>query len=109
MKSFFCKIVRPIESTMELEKYMIPCLNKKLFGIDCLGCGTQRAMLSIFKGDFTAAFYQFPAIYTTILFFGFVGLHFIDKSRNYHRMMISLAIVNATIMIISYLIKMTHS
>lgn len=93
---------------MELEKYMIPCLNKKLFGIDCLGCGTQRAIVFLIKGDFVAAFNQFPAIYTTLLFFGFVGLHFIDKSRNYHKIMIALAITNAAIMIVSYIYKMTH-
>lgn len=93
---------------MDLEKYMLPCLNKKLFGIECLGCGTQRAIVLILKGDFIAAFYQFPAIYTTLLFFGFVGLHFIDKSRNYHKTMISLAIFNTILMIVSYIYKMTH-
>ena len=94
---------------MDLEKYMIPCLNKKLFGIECLGCGTQRAIILILKGDFDGAFFQFPAIYTTLLFFGIVGLHFVDKSRNYHKLIVSLAIINAIIMIVSYIYKMTHS
>jgi hypothetical protein len=93
---------------LDLEEYMIPCLNKKLFGIDCLGCGTQRAIVLILKGDFIDAFFQFPAIYTTLLFFGIVGLHFVDKSRNYHKLIISLAIINAIIMIVSYIYKMTH-
>ncbi len=93
---------------LDLEKYMIPCLNKKLFGIDCLGCGTQRALVLILKGNFAEAFFQFPAIYTTILFFGMLALHFIDKSRNYHKIIIVLAIVNAIIMIVSYIYKMTH-
>jgi len=92
---------------LDIEKYMIPCLNKKLFGVECLGCGTQRALLLIFKGQFSDAFYQFPAIYTTILFFGILGLHFLDKSRNYHKIIVSLAIVNAIIMIVSYIYKMT--
>ncbi len=92
---------------MDLEKYMIPCLNKKLFGVECLGCGTQRALLLISRGHFLDAFYQFPAIYTTILFFGILGLHFLDKSRNYHKIIVSLAIVNAIIMIVSYIYKIT--
>jgi len=87
---------------------MIPCLNKQLFGIDCLGCGTQRALLLVLKGNFTEAFFQFPAIYTTILFFSLLALHFVDKSRNYHRILIGLAIVNAVIMIVSYILKMFH-
>lgn len=93
---------------MKIEDYMIPCLSKSLFGVECLGCGTQRALILVFKGEFTAAFYMYPAIYTMLLFFSIVGLHFIDKSRNYHKLMISLAIINAIIMIFSYIYKQTH-
>jgi len=50
-----------------LENYMIPCVNKKILGIECLGCGMQRATAFLFSGDFVAAFKMFPAIYT--LFF----------------------------------------
>lgn len=93
---------------MKIEDFMIPCVNKTLFGIDCFGCGTQRAFLLILKGEFLEAFYMFPAIYTTILFFIILGLNFIDKSRNYHKLIISLALINAIIMIISYFYKLTN-
>lgn len=93
---------------MDVNDYMVPCLNKSLFGVECFGCGTQRALALILKGEFAAAFYMFPAIYTTILFFIIIGLHFIDKSRNYHKLIISLAILNAVIMIISYIYKQTN-
>ena len=87
---------------------MIPCVNKKIFGVECLGCGTQRALVLLFRGEFTAAFEMFPAIFTTIIFFIIIGLHFIDKTRNYHKLIIGLAIINAIIMIISYIYKMTN-
>ncbi|SFA91459.1 Protein of unknown function [Flavobacterium swingsii] len=93
---------------MKIEDFMIPCVNKTLFGIDCFGCGTQRAFVLILKGEFVEAFYMFPAIYTTILFFIILGLNFIDKSRNYHKIIISLAIINAFIMVISYIYKLTN-
>ncbi|MFM9989001.1 DUF2752 domain-containing protein [Flavobacterium sp.] len=93
---------------MKIEDFMIPCVNKTLFGVDCLGCGTQRAFVLILKGEFIEAFYMFPAIYTTILFFIILGLNFIDKSRNYHKLIISLAIINAAIMIASYIYKLTN-
>ncbi|MET0759363.1 MAG: DUF2752 domain-containing protein [Flavobacterium sp.] len=83
-------------------------MNKKLFGVDCLGCGTQRAFMLLLNGEFSAALHMFPAIYTTLLLFGFLGLHFIDKSRSYHKIIIGLAITNAVIMIISYIYKMTN-
>ena len=93
---------------LDLEKYMIPCLNKKLFGTDCLGCGTQRALILILKGNYSAAFHQFPAIYTMLLLFGFLALHWIDKNRDYQKIIVSLAIINAIIMIVAYIYKMTH-
>ena len=93
---------------MKAEDFMLPCMNKSLFGIECFGCGTQRALLLVFKGEFVQAFYTFPAIYTTILFFIIIGLHFLDKSRDYHKVIIFLAIINAIIMIISYFYKQTN-
>ncbi len=91
-----------------MEEYMVPCMNKKLFGIECFGCGTQRSLWMLLQGDFVGALKMFPAIYTTILLFAFIGLHFIDKSRNYKNMIIGLAIANAVIMVVSYFYKLTH-
>ncbi len=86
---------------------MIPCMNKKLFGIECPGCGSQRSFFMLINGKFSAAFHIFPAIYSMLLLFLFLGLHFIDKSRDYQKIIISLAIINALIMIISYIYKIT--
>jgi hypothetical protein len=91
---------------MNWQNYMIPCLSKSLFGLDCPGCGVQRSLLLVLKGDFLAAFHMFPAIYSTILFFSFLGLHLIDKSHNYHKILTRLAIINAIIMVVAYFYKM---
>lgn len=87
---------------------MLPCMNKSLFGIDCIGCGAQRSLLLLINGDFTNAFYQFPAIYTSLLLFGYIGLHFIDTSRDYQKIITGMAITNASIMIIAYIYKITN-
>lgn len=91
-----------------MEEYMVPCMNKQLFGVDCPGCGTQRALALLSRGEFVAAFHMFPAIYTTILLFFFIAMHFIDRSHKYHKIIIGLAITNAVIMIIAYIYKITH-
>jgi len=80
-------------------------MSKKLFGVECLGCGTQRAFALILKGDFVAAFQMYPAIYTLLLFFLSIGLHFTDKKRNYDKIISFLAIVNGIIMITSFIYK----
>lgn len=87
---------------------MLPCVNKKIFGIECLGCGTQRAFMLVLKGEFAEAFRMFPAIFTTILLFIFIGLLIFDKKRNYNTIVSGLAIINAVIMIISYIYKITN-
>lgn len=86
---------------------MLPCMSKKLFGIECLGCGTQRAFVLLLKGEFVEAFKMYPAIYTLIPFFLLISLHLIDKSRNYTTYIKWLAIINGIIMITSYIIKIT--
>jgi hypothetical protein len=90
---------------MALDEYMIPCMSKKIFGVECLGCGTQRAMALLFNGDFVGAFNMFPAIYTLLLLFASLGLHFIDKKRNYNKPIIYLAITNGIVMIVSFFFK----
>ncbi|MFC6095051.1 DUF2752 domain-containing protein [Flavobacterium qiangtangense] len=91
-----------------MEEYMLPCLSKKFFGMECMGCGSQRALVMVFKGDFLNAFHMFPAIYSTLIFFLFVALHFIDKTRSYHKLIIYSAIINAVIMVVAFLIKISN-
>ena len=89
-----------------MENYMLPCMFKKMFGIDCIGCGIQRSFNLILHGEFVKAFTMFPAIYTTLLFFFAVAFYAIDPKHRSHKVVISLAISNAVIMIASYAYKM---
>lgn len=83
-------------------------MNKQLFGIDCPGCGMQRAFALILRGEFLDALFMFPAIYTMVAFFGLIALNFLDKKRNYHKIIIALGIINGLIMIISYIYKILN-
>ena len=84
---------------------MLPCLSKILFGVECLGCGFQRGFLLLLQGDFGGAFKMYPAIFTTLLFLGILGLNFIDKNRNYKKIIIASAILNGVFMIVGYYFK----
>ena len=86
---------------------MLPCMFKKMFGIECIGCGIQRSFDLVIHGQFSAAFKIFPPIYTLILFFIILFLHFIDKSRNYNKAIIYLVIINGIIMLTNYIYKIT--
>ena len=90
---------------MKIEDYMLQCPSKKFLGIECFGCGTQRALVMVFEGRFVEAFQMFPAVYTLLLFFATVVLTFVDKKRNYGNILVILGIINALIMVISYFYK----
>ncbi len=91
---------------LPLEKYMLPCLNKKLFGVDCLGCGMQRSIVLLLKGEFSAAFHMYPAIYPLMLLLAFIGFNFFIQFKNGKSIKVGLMIFTALTMIISYVIKM---
>ncbi|MFY0631158.1 MAG: DUF2752 domain-containing protein [Flavobacteriaceae bacterium] len=87
---------------------MLPCLNKKMFGVECLGCGIQRSFVLLVKGEFVEAFKIYPAIYTLLILGLFVLLNFKVKFKNSRRIILTLVIINAVIIIVSYGIKMNH-
>lgn len=87
------------------EEYMLPCLNKTLFGVECMGCGIQRSVSLILQGEFIAAFYMYPAIYTLILLFTFVGLNYVKNYKFASKVIISLAIINVLIIIGNFILK----
>lgn len=93
---------------LALRDFMLPCLNKQLFGIDCPGCGMQRSVALLLKGDFVAAFKMYPAIYTLIVLVGFLLVNWTVKFKNGFQIKLMLLLLNAGIIIISYIIKMNN-
>lgn len=84
---------------------MFPCPSKTFFGIECLGCGAQRALWSLLQGNFKEAFYLYPAIYTLIpLAFVFL-LNKVHKTQSYAVSLKVLLIVNLVLIVSSYAYK----
>lgn len=97
-----------IMSHSKLDNYMLPCINKKLFGIECPGCGMQRSISLLLEGHFKEAFEMYPAIYTLILLLTFLTFNLFIKFRFDFKIKMGLIILNAIIIFISYIIKMNH-
>lgn len=91
-----------------LEEYMLQCTNKQLFGIECLGCGMQRATALLFRGEWIAAFKMYPAIYTIILLVALVIFNYFIKFKYDQQIKIGLLLLNAVIIVVSYFIKMSN-
>ena len=91
-----------------MEEFMLPCLNKQLFGVDCLGCGAQRALVLVFQGQFSAAFRMYPAIYTILILLIFLLINFFVNFKKALQIKAGLLILNAVIIIVSYYFKMEN-
>ncbi|WP_336958535.1 DUF2752 domain-containing protein [Chryseobacterium contaminans] len=90
---------------MKIEDFMLTCPSKKFLGVECLGCGAQRAIVLVFEGQFSEAFKMYPAVYTVLLFFFILGLSFVDKKRKYSSVLMVLIVINLVIMVVSYVYK----
>lgn len=91
-----------------MEEFMLPCLNKQLFGLDCLGCGGQRAAIFLLQGDFVSAYKMYPAIYAISLLFLFLIADLLFKFKYSLQIKIGLILLSAAVIIGSYIIKMSH-
>ncbi|MGE8511202.1 MAG: DUF2752 domain-containing protein [Chryseobacterium culicis] len=90
---------------MDIDDFMLTCPSKKFLGVECLGCGAQRAVVLVFEGKFAEAFQMYPAVYTLLIFFIILGLSFIDKKRKYGNILLIMIIINLIIMVIGYIYK----
>lgn len=91
-----------------MEEYLLPCLNKQLFGLECYGCGGQRSILLLLKGDFHGAFFMFPAIYPILILLGFVLFNLFYKFQYDYYIKMGLILLTGFVLISSYLFKIFH-
>ncbi|WP_117880341.1 DUF2752 domain-containing protein [Aureibaculum luteum] len=87
-----------------LEEHMLSCQWKQL-GVECMGCGMQRSLIYLLKGDFIAAFYMYPAIYSLIGMFVYLGFHLKFAFKNGHKILLFLFVSNVLIMLTNYILK----
>jgi len=91
-----------------MEEYMLPCLNKKYLGFECMGCGLQRSVALFLKGEFVDAFYMYPALYPLIILFGVLIVNQFINFKYANKSIIILAILTVATIIVSYFIKISH-
>lgn len=58
-----------------LESHMGACAFREAGGLECPGCGIQRSIIALLKGDILESILLFPALLPLIAMFGFLGIH----------------------------------
>ncbi|PZD77039.1 DUF2752 domain-containing protein [Mesonia sp. K7] len=89
-----------------MEEWMLPCLTQKFFGFPCPGCGGQRALMLLFKGEFTDAFLMYPAIFPLLAMVLVFVSHQFFQLKNFSSVFTKLAIISVTLILINYIFKM---
>ena len=87
---------------------MLPCLSKQLLNMECFGCGLQRSLVLLVKGEFVAAFYMYPPIYPLLLLVLFFVFKPYLKLKNTERIKITLVVLTIAFIVINYIIKIIN-
>jgi len=86
--------------------FLLPCPFRYLTGIDCPGCGFQRSLLALLKGDLSSSLALYPATVPLMVTFGMV---LPVKKLMPHRvdlLMKILYVITGSVISISYLLKL---
>ena len=87
-----------------LENNLLSCSWKSV-GLECMGCGFQRALIHLLKGEFYEAFVMYPAIYTLMLMGLLLLLHLKFQFSFGARLLKMLFILNVLIIVTNYILK----
>lgn len=90
-----------------LESHLMPCFYKKYLGFDCPGCGMQRSVIELLKGNFAESFHQYPPLLPVLFMVGFLCLHLVFKFQNGGTWLKYIFIGVAGIITISYIARLS--
>ncbi len=91
-----------------LESHLLACPFKKLTGIDCPGCGLQRSIVSLLKGDIVASLKFYPPTFSLLVLLVFALFHLKFDFKNGALIIKTLYILTTVIIIINYIYKVYH-
>ena len=89
-----------------LESHAIPCFSKRIFGIDCPGCGLQRAFIELLKGNFIEGIKTYPPLIPIMIMFLYLILFLIFKFEKGAFYIKIIFIFTASMIVINYLFKL---
>lgn len=88
-----------------IEHHLLPCPSKAMFGMDCPGCGIQRAMLELMRGNFIDSLKLYPALLPILLLLVFMLLHIRFKFKSGAKTLQYGYLFSAFIIVTSYIVK----
>lgn len=87
-----------------LEIHQLPCLFKAIFGMECPGCGFQRALLFLLRGEVDNSVHSYPALMPILIFMVLTLLRGCGLKKISSGMLKNIGFVCLIIILISYLL-----
>ena len=84
---------------------MLSCYYKHLVGIDCPGCGMQRACIEILKGNLRESIHTYPALIPIFTTFFLLSIHLVFKLKNGADFVKYSFILSATVIFTNYVLR----
>ena len=91
-----------------LEQLMIPCLFKAVFHTDCPGCGLQRSLLLLLKGNLVGSVVMYWATIPILLMFIFLLVHLKFNLKAGNKVLIFLYAINGILIFCQYFYKLSN-
>ena len=92
-----------------MESHLMPCFYKKYFGVDCPGCGMQRAFVELLRGNVQESVHLFPALIPILVMLAFLGLHLVFRFERGGIWLKYMFMVVAGIITVHYILKVSGS
>ena len=92
-----------------LESHQLPCMFKSVTHFDCPGCGLQRSVVYLMKGDFTGSFFMYPALLPILILFAFLIFHVTMKFKNGATILKYGYLFCASVIMVSYIYKIVFA
>ena len=76
--------------------------------MECPGCGMQRSILELLRGNFVESFKLYPALLPIMFTFVFLGLHLKNKYTNGASVLRYSYIFSTAVVVIAFIVKQVH-
>src|SRR6218665_1576367 len=89
-----------------IEQHLFACSVKQLLGLDCPGCGMQRALVALLRGDVLGSLRFNASLIPFLLTVVYTVTHLVVGFRNGARWTVILFSTTVGIMLLNFLIKL---
>ena len=85
---------------------MLTCALKEITGVDCPGCGIQRAFLKLTEGELVESIKLFPALIPMFILFAFTLVHLKFMFKNGHKIILFVFITSTFLTLLNFSFKL---